>query len=316
MKNIANHTHIFREVRYLCKLSVLAISLTSCFTQESTPSSSGGSAISDDTPVKWNSSSLSGGMNVKVAQEILDDFVGADDDSNGLNPVEQMFDQWNDATSAQNFFDIPAAATSNLNYSDLTDYRDSEMGIYKSHSWFSNVQSSVLAVTQYYGYRKNTGTSSEYIEMSHADIIMNYKDYNFNTTASSTVAYDFHSVVLHELGHFLGLGHTSSYSVNSVMLPSLSISSSKREVSAYDKASIVELYGGSSALIAQNSALSVSRSAASVATTKVLPESARQISDDGEIHGLIELRADGKCTHFINGKAIDQHQVALHKRLK
>ncbi len=293
----------------------MSVTFTSCFTQESTPASSGGSTVSADAPVKWISSSLpSTGMNVKIAQEILDDFTGSDDDSNGYNPVEQMYDQWNDSTSAATFFKIPAAAASNLNYADLTSYRDSEFGIYKSHSWFSNVQSSVLAVTQYYGYRRNAGTSSEYIELSHADIIMNYRDYNFNFSASSSAAYDFHSVILHELGHFLGLSHTSSYSINSVMQPSLSITGSKREVTTYDKASIVELYGGSSALVAETSGLSVSRSAASVNKTITLPKAARQISDDGEIHGLIELRADGECRHKINGKVVDTHHVSIHKK--
>lgn len=294
----------------------MSVSLTSCFTQESSPSTSGGGAVSADAPVKWISSAIpSTGMNVKIAPEILSDFSLSDNDSNGYNPVEQMFEQWNDSTNAETFFKVPAeAAPANLNYAELTSYRDSEFGIYKSHSWFSNVENSVLAVTQYYGYRRNAGTSSEFIELSHADIIMNYKDYNFNTNALSSSGYDFHSVVLHELGHFLGLSHTSSYAINSVMQPSLSISGSKRVVTTYDKASIVELYGGSSALVAQSSALSVTQSAAAVATTKVLPKAARQISDDGEIHGLIELRADGECRHKINGAVVDVHHVNIHKK--
>ncbi len=313
MKNIA---HIFNNFKVLVLLMLASVTLTSCFTQESTPASSGGGTVSSDTPVHWDSSYLSGGLNVKIAQEILDDFTNSDDDSSGNNPVEQMFKEWNDATSAETFYRIPASSTDNMaSYTALTDYRDSEYGIYKSHSWFSNVQSSVLAVTQYYGYRRNAGTSSEYVQITHADIIMNYRDYDFSTNASSSSTYDFHSVVLHELGHFLGLGHTSSYSINSVMQPSLSITSSKREITTYDKASIVELYGGSSALSASSSsAFSVATSASVSDSVKSLPAAARQISDDGEIHGLIELRADGICSHKVNGEVVDEHHVSIHKK--
>lgn len=313
MKYIAKFNQRIQNFGLVMAITLTSTLLNSCFTQESNPASSGGGAVSEDAPVKWLSSSLAGGMNVKIAPEIISDFDLSDDDSDGLNPVEQMYKQWNNSTTAETFFKIPAAqAPANLNHADLSSYRDSELGIYKSHSWFSNVQSSVLAVTQYYGYRRNAGTASEYIQITHADIIMNYRDYNFSTNSASTTNYDFHSVILHELGHFLGLGHTSSYSIDSVMQPSLGITSSKREVTSYDKASIVELYGGSSALMAQTNSLSVSRSMASVETTKVLPKAVRQISDDGEIHGLIELSADGICRHKVNGKVISVHKAELH----
>lgn len=294
----------------LVTLSLMSMGLTSCFTQKKSTVSAGAS-VSADAQVRWNSSSIpSNGIDVKISQEILNDFVSADNDSNGHNPVEQIFAQWNGATTTETFYKIPTTSTNNLNYSALTDYRDSVMGIYKSHNWFSNVQSSVLAVTQYYGYRRNAGTSNEYIELSHADIIMNYRDYNFSTNASDTSTYDFHSVVLHELGHFLGLIHTKSYSIDSVMQPSLAISASKRAITTYDKATIVERYGGSSALSA-TSALSTTSSAAAVATTIVLPKAVRQISNAGEIHGLIELRSNGQCRHLINDKVVSIHHVKL-----
>lgn len=310
MKTIAQITH---RATFLVTLSLMSVTFTSCFSQTKSATSAG-AAVSADAPVKWNSSSIpTNGMDVKIAQEILNDFVNADKDSNGYNPIEQMYAQWNGATTAETFYRIPAASTSNLSYSKLTDYRDSVMGVYKSHNWFSNVQSSVLAVTQYYGYRRNTGTSSEYIELSHADVIMNYRDYSFSTNASDTSTYDFHSVVLHELGHFLGLAHTTSYSIDSVMQPSLSITGSKRAITTYDKASIVELYGGSSALSA-TSGLSTANSAAAIATTIVLPKAVKQISNAGEIHGLIELRSDGECRHLINGKIVSVHYTNIKKK--
>lgn len=325
MKNIAAAPKKSRPTLFLAAVHLVCLmSLTSCFTQEQSASTAGAATETSSTaPVKWDASSLVNGMDVKISQDIINSFDNNDLDSNNYNPVEQMFAQWNGATSAETFFRIPATATENRDHAELTTYRDSEMGIYKSYSWFSNVQETVLAVTQYYGYRRNSGTASEYIQITHADIILNEFNYDFSTDASSLVTYDIHSVILHELGHFLGLAHTSSFSTNSVMQPSLAISGSKRTITSYDAESIVELYGGSSssALMAQTEALSVSASSSSAVSSsstqkKTLPSAARQISDDGEVHGLIELRADGICQHRINGQIVSKHEVDLHKRLK
>ena len=287
-------------------LIALSTTLTSCLSQSDSKSSSGGTSSSTTVPVKWSSSDLSGGMNVVISTDIINDFVADDLDSNDYNPVEQMFEKWNDTTTAATFFKVPASTTSNKSYDDLSSYKDSEMGVYKSYDWFDDVKTSVLAVTQYYGYRRNSGTSAEYIQLSHADVILNYRDHDFSTSASDSSSYDFHSVVLHELGHFLGLSHTSSYSISSVMQSSLGVYDSKRTPTNYDVSTITDLYGGSSALT--SSSYSVAASAATSSDTTLVLPSAAVDTGDGEIHGLIELHADGQCAHYENGVKVFEHK--------
>lgn len=71
-------------------------------------------------------------------------------------------------------------------------------------NWFSTVNSGVLAITSF-SYDKNTA------RMVHADILFNAKNFQFtvpNGTVFSPVnSMDTQSVLVHELGHFLGLRH-------------------------------------------------------------------------------------------------------------
>ena len=64
------------------------------------------------------------------------------------------------------------------------------------------------------------------------------------TLDPEAVAIDFHSVSLHELGHVLGLGHSSTR--NAVMYGSYSAGQLKRELETDDLAGIYDLYGAAS----------------------------------------------------------------------
>lgn len=298
-----------RHIRGLMLITSIigVLAITSCLKQEATKRSSGGSTPfnAETTPVKWSSAALSGGLDVRVDSALANDFVAADLDNDGHNPIEQMLKQWNSASSL-NYFRLPAATTSKSNKGNLDNFKnDGVLGVYRSDSWFSNVSGQALAVTQYFGYRRNTGTASEYVELYHADVIINYRDYNFSTDANSNNDYDLHSVVLHELGHFIGLNHVNSFSISSVMQPYLSIFDSVRTISSYDKTTAQNLYGVG-ALQAnpgfQVMALAVTKDN----SPKVLPKSARDIGS-GEVRGVIELRADGKCHHYENGKKVHVH---------
>ncbi len=281
------------------------LTLNSCLKEEPNRQSSGGSSSfnSNTTPVRWSTGLLSSGLDLRISTDISDNFVGADNDSSGRNPIEQMLKNWNEASSLT-FFQLPANDIANKDTGDLNSYKnDGVLGIYRSDNWFSNVSSQALAITQYFGYRRNVGSSSEYVELFHADILLNYRDYSFSTDSTSGT-YDLASVVLHELGHFVGLSHVNSYATASVMQPYLGMSDEVRSLFNYDRSSVQELYGVSP-LIASPSGFQAIRSASVVADTqtdrpKKLPTSAREL-DSGEVHGVIELKADGECRHYLNG---------------
>lgn len=281
--------------------------LTSCLKEGTNRKASGGSSSfnSETTPVRWSTASLNGGLDVQISSDISNTFVGADNDSSGRNPIEQMFNNWNQASSLT-FFKVPANTTTNKDTGDLNSYKsDGVLGIYRSDNWFSNVSSQALAITQYFGYRRNEGTSSEYVELFHADILLNYRDYNFSTDSTSGT-YDLASVILHELGHFVGLGHVKTYSTASVMQAYLGMSDEVRNLFSHDRSSVQSLYG-INALSAAPSGFQAITSASTTSDDRIiegpkeLPSSAREL-DNGQIHGVIELRADGECRHYLNGE--------------
>ncbi len=274
----------------------LLLTVFSCIGESGGRTISSGVAPFDPntTPVRWTSGAIGGGLNVKVSTSFTDDFVAGDLDADGRNPMEQMMNAWNASTTNYTFFDIDNLTTSNKDYTSLTSFKsDGEFGIYKSTDWFSNVSSSALAVTQYFGYRRNAGSSSEYVELYHADIIVNYRDHSFTLDASDNNAYDLHTVILHELGHFIGLAHESDYSSDAIMLPYLGRSESKRALATKDADNIRSLYNVST-LSAGNFALK----ARSFFTDQ---------EPDEAIRGVIELRANGKCHHYINQKLTHIH---------
>lgn len=129
-------------------------------------------------------------------------------------------DQW--STSIENkaqLFDT-SLNTSEKGTNNLDNYLDGTMGIYKLTSWPKELPATALAVTQIFGTRKYIGSSSEIIEMSHADILVNFE--NFSFTTSNSYGYDLQTVILHEMGHFLGLYHDNTSKSESVMYPTIS----------------------------------------------------------------------------------------------
>lgn len=195
---------------------------------------------------------------------------------------------WNTAITGKTFFSLSTTATTG--FGTVGEFRDSELGIYKSHAWFSDVSSQALAITQFYGYVRSNATLGTYIDLTHADIIVNYRDFgaNLTTTLPATHGnFDLPTVVLHEMGHFLGLCH--EYNQPSIMQPYYN--STQRALLAYDKTKINDLYTNS------------------VITPMLAKSSANAISapTGTEVRGIIELRANGKCLHYINGKMVYEH---------
>jgi len=252
--------------------------------------------------MRWSTNGLGNtGLNVHLSEEILAE-LNPSEYVNDLNPIQQMLEQWNSAVSTKTLFNISAASdTSTLNEgqkADLLDYNDNVFGIYRHDTWFPDVSSSALAITQFFGKRVNVGTDYEYLELIHADIIVNYKNFTFGISNKSLDDYDLSSVILHELGHFLGLGHSGYYD-DSVMVPYLDVGTEKREILNYDMDSISNLYESerSTSAVVVTSALTTGKS-----TNKESKPKAEIVQ------GIIELQASGKCNHYIDGKLVHQHK--------
>jgi predicted Zn-dependent protease len=256
------------------------------------------------TPVRWSTNSIGTGLNVKLSTSFTDTYAGGDIDADGRNPLEQMMHQWNESTSTYNFFKLSASTTANKEYASLSSFKsDGEMGIYRSDSWNPSLSSSALAITQYYGYRRNAGSSAEYVELSHADIILNYEDYNFTLDETDTNFYDFRTVILHELGHFIGLGHATDSSTDAIMLPTLSSSQVKRALSSHDTDNIRGLYNTSSLTSSSNLFMS--------SLSKNQVDHSSNNNSGEEVRGVIELRSNGDCHHYVNDKLVSTHKAKL-----
>ncbi len=282
-------------MRNFIGIALLTLFITSC-----KPSSSSGTQSSSARPNilpgsctigKWTN--LSTPLNLKMSSEFSGDFTNADL-VNGLNPLEQMAKVWNDAvTPTITLFQVPFAIAATTGSSSLGGFRDNELGIYKSHTWFPEVSSGALAITQYYGILRNDPTLGNYVDLTHADIIVNYRDFGsqFSMNGNSIISYDLPTVLVHEMGHFLGLCHENNYS--SIMAPYYV--STQRALKTFDTNKIRSLYLNNQnylgAIQARQSALSA-------------PEGT-------PVKGIVELNANGKCRHYLNGKLTYEHDASI-----
>ncbi len=231
------------------------------------------------------------------------------------NAIQDSTNEWTTAVENKvTFFPASLSNTSNKSYSDLSNYNDSEMGIYQLTSWPASLPSTALAVTQLFGYQNSNGG----VVITHADILVNEDTYSFSTTAGDFTKYDFETVMLHELGHFLGLGHQSSSS-NSVMVPSISLSDVNRTTTSLDRANMGYNYELSTSY---TNSIMAGNSIAPVALHVGIQEGE---SEEEDLHpGVMEkldfnlvriqvyLMEDGQCITNVNGKNVDSHYVDLH----
>lgn len=209
-----------------------ALNFTACNkVEESAPFRDTASATSSSlAPSRWNSSQFP--LQIKISE----DFENDEDQA-----IRDMATAWSDSVSNKASFMDASFYTSEKDTVDLNAYEDAVIGVYKMLEWPSELPTTALAVTQIIGLRKNAGSSSEYIEIQHADILVNYEIFGFTT--DRTFGYDLQTILLHEMGHLLGLYHNDSSVETSVMYPSITRSVENRYPKSADIEAISEKYG-------------------------------------------------------------------------
>ncbi|MBG09024.1 MAG: hypothetical protein CME68_09720 [Halobacteriovoraceae bacterium] len=245
--------------------------------------------------MRWNIESLP--LQLRFSEDFQNDFLEKDQPREGLNTLDKMLVNWDKSIINKKIFNIPAQFAENRNYETLHEFNDDEIGVYKSYKWFDDLPDGVLAITQYFGLRRNKGTSSEYLELIHADIIFNYRDYIFTMNENESFHYDLPSVLLHELGHLLGLPHHNETKSLSIMTPFLNSSDIKRNVYLRDQENLQDNYLAQPQIMNQNSFLIPKEN-----KKEALPQIER---------GVIELNAWGECWLKQGGKKkfLHKHKI-------
>lgn len=153
--------------------------------------------------------------------------------------ISKAGDQWNKALG-QTVFLFDFESVEDIQFSSTSSsLQDQVFGLFRQRVWNLNMGNTVLAYTS---------SLSQGSNIIHADIIFNFDnylfaDYDYPPAGVGDNFVDFESVLVHELGHFLGLGHSSlDEDIYSVMLPTLRKGDARRELSLGDIEKIRSLY--------------------------------------------------------------------------
>lgn len=243
---------------------------TAC-NMESTPST--------PAPVDINSTSAKRHWQISSATLPLQLAVSTDFSVGEKEAITAVKEEWNSTGVGPSLIKTTLATTPSIDNGSLSEFRDGTLGIYKINNWFNEVGSSALAVTQFFAYPRIDASGRAYYEIVHADILVNYQDHEFSTNpAPYSFEYDLKSVIVHELGHLLGLGHVNDFSIDSVMHPTLSLGEQRRSIHQKDEDDIVDLYNPSGV---------------DMLATRISSQSESKI-----VRGIIELQENGKCKHY------------------
>lgn len=134
-----------------------------------------------------------------------------------------------------------SSCSPNTQWNNETDsLYDNYNGLFRMISWaFPRIDNGVLAFT---------GTLTQSGRIIHADVLFNFKNFTFVDMTdlddpSVLNKIDYQSVLVHELGHLLGLNHTSvDDDPVSIMNPTLRKGQTKRYLSPGDVFRIKTLY--------------------------------------------------------------------------
>ncbi len=226
------------------------------------------------------------------------------------NPVEttkinEMAAAWDTSVNNQiNFFNFTGTDSERTDtITGPNQLRDNVFGIYKAtNHWPYPDYPLALAITQIFAIRYNSGASNEYAAIQEADIILNDEGFDFDAPPGPpfVLDYDFRTVVLHEMGHFLGLQHKSpSNRLSTVMYPSIFSYETKRIPQTIDAQDLAAKY---------NIVLPLTAGGSSITSGPV--SYTRNLSDQGEmVKVILELRANGDCIHRMDGVEYERHHI-------
>lgn len=211
---------------------------------------------------------------------------------------------WGQAHGSLNFFDFSDTPAKSVG--QLTDYKDDVFGIYKMHNKLAGYPDRALAITQIYADRINYDGKS-YLAIRHADIVVNYADYAFKSD-SSYGNYDLKTVVLHELGHFVGIDHYQDGSNPSIMEPSIDTFDVIHYPYPKDEELIQANYKpGATSVSSLRSIASLSDETRFVDGDKDETNSKVPTLEEEGVRVVHMLKADKSCEHYINGKLVHKH---------
>lgn len=272
-------------------------------TPEVTDGAASGKAINEEAPYIW--------VNKNFPKTIR---ISSSFDATETNIMTEMGTAWKTAVTDQvTFFTNGAVGNNNYNLNNT----DNVFGVYKATTWPADVSDDALAITQLFGRRYNLGEVNEYVGIVEADILVNYQPginaFDFDVLDNGIdEGFDLRTIILHEMGHFLGLQHIPSYSnrpdadlgltysnykLSSVMFPSISSLEEKRIPQTKDINALVNKYnigGGGGAMVASNS--------------NYQPNN----DDPGKnIKIVIELKKSGECIHKEDGVVVRRHPASF-----
>lgn len=193
----------------------------------------------------WHPKAFPTGSKIKLSlsEDFESSVSGADE--NLFEDVFYTAQLWDDSVGFIQFFDPEIDIVQNLDYADPNSYWDevskTQIGIYRSTNWFESIPSEAVAITQFHAVAE-TYNGEAYYRILHADIIFNDRDHDFSMNPNDKQNYHFPTVLLHELGHLLGLGHTFEMSSGSIMIPGFSEGYHQDSIASIDRGNIYRKY--------------------------------------------------------------------------
>lgn len=262
-----------------------------------TASVSSGS-VSANAPFLWESGFP---KNMYVSEA----FSTPDEQAKGTDAkVTASMATWESSLNNTNFFvEVGTIVERTDSITSPNQLRDNVFAVYKATNWPYPQYPDALAITQIFALRENAGDSDEFLSIREADIIMNYEDFYFDEIDTNIYDYDFRTVLVHELGHFLGLQHKpESYPRGqTVMYPRIYSQSveTKPDPFLVDRQDLALKYGITLPATAGGSAI----------TSAPRVYKARPGTTGEMIKIILELKANGECVHHADGVEFARHQM-------